>query len=94
MLNATTKDQVLSVAPVNGPAEILRMIAVPAAKTILLLVLFDPDTHSTAAVLGIAPATVMAHLSRAADEVERDLPGNHRPMTVERNPRQTTCSLC
>lgn len=67
------------------------MIALVPAKTILLRVLLDLDTHSTAAALGIAPGIVTAHLSRAADVVQRDLPGYHRPMTMERNPRQTTC---
>jgi DNA-directed RNA polymerase specialized sigma24 family protein len=53
---------------------------------IVLRVLLDLDTHSTAAVLGIAPGTVTAHLSRAADALQRDLADYQYPMTVKRNP--------
>jgi DNA-directed RNA polymerase specialized sigma24 family protein len=55
-------------------------------EVIVLRVLLDLDTHSTAAVLGIAPGTVTAHLCRAADALQRDLADNYHPMTVERNP--------
>lgn len=54
-------------------------------EVIVLRVLLDLDTHSTASVLGIAPGTVTAHLARAADALERDLAENHYPMTMERN---------
>jgi RNA polymerase sigma-70 factor (ECF subfamily) len=55
-------------------------------EVIVLRVLLDLDTHSTATVLGIAPGTVTAHLSRAADALQRDLVDNHYPVSVERNP--------
>ena len=55
-------------------------------EVIVLRVLLDLDTHSTAAVLGIAPGTVTVHLSRAADALQRDLADNHHPKTLERNP--------
>ena len=54
-------------------------------EVVVLRLLLDLDTHSTAAVLGIAPGTVTAHLSRAADALQRDLAHNHYPMTMERN---------
>ncbi len=89
MVNAARKDQLLPVAPVNGPAEIVRDDRIGARKNDLLRVFLDLDTHSTAAVLG-SPREPSPQISRAADVVQRDLPGNHRPMTMERNPRQTT----
>jgi RNA polymerase sigma-70 factor (ECF subfamily) len=55
-------------------------------EVIVLRVLLDLDTHSTAAVLGIAPGTVTAHLCRAADALQRDLADHHYPMTVEKYP--------
>jgi RNA polymerase sigma factor (sigma-70 family) len=48
-------------------------------EVIVLRVLLDLDTHSTAAALGIAPGTVTAHLSRAADALQRDLAESHYP---------------
>lgn len=54
-------------------------------EVIVLRVLLDLDTQSTAAVLGIAPGTVTAHLSRASDALQRDLTDNHHPMTMEGN---------
>jgi RNA polymerase sigma factor (sigma-70 family) len=55
-------------------------------EVIILRVLLDLDTHSTAAVLGIAPGTVTAHLFRAAEALQRDLADHRTPMTVESNP--------
>jgi RNA polymerase sigma factor (sigma-70 family) len=55
-------------------------------EVIVLRVLLDLDTHSTAAVLRIAPGTVTAHLSRAADALRRDLADSTHPMTMERSP--------
>jgi DNA-directed RNA polymerase specialized sigma24 family protein len=52
-------------------------------EVIVLRVLLDLDTDSTATVLGIAPGTVTAHLSRAAGALRRELADNHHPMTVE-----------
>ena len=54
-------------------------------EVIVLRVLLDLDTHSTAAVLGIAPGTVTAHLSRAADALQRDLADNDHLTSIERN---------
>ena len=54
-------------------------------EVVVLRLLLDLDTHSTAAVLGIAPGTVTAHLSRAADALQRDLADNHYPISMERN---------
>jgi DNA-directed RNA polymerase specialized sigma24 family protein len=64
----------------------LNRLSARQRQVIVLRVLLDLDTHSTAKVLGIAPGTVTAHLSRAADALQRDLADNHHPMTVERNP--------
>lgn len=54
-------------------------------EVIVLRVLLDLDTHDTASVLGIAPGTVTAHLSRAAEALQRDLADNDYHLTVERN---------
>ncbi len=48
-------------------------------EVIVLRLLLDLDTHSTAAVLGIAPGTVTAHLFRAADALQRDLASTTTP---------------
>jgi RNA polymerase sigma-70 factor (ECF subfamily) len=64
----------------------LNRLSARQRQVIVLRVLLDLDTHSTAQVLGIAPGTVTAHLSRAADALQRDLVDTHHPMTVERNP--------
>jgi DNA-directed RNA polymerase specialized sigma24 family protein len=64
----------------------LNRLSTRQREVIVLRVLLDLDTRSTAAVLGIAPGTVTAHLSRAADALQRDLADNDYPMTVERNP--------
>jgi RNA polymerase sigma factor (sigma-70 family) len=64
----------------------LNRLSARQREVIVLRVLLDLDTHSTAAVLGIAPGTVTAHLSRAADALHRNLADNHCPMTVRRNP--------
>jgi RNA polymerase sigma factor (sigma-70 family) len=52
---------------------------------VVLRVLLDLDTHTTATVLGIAPGTVTAHLSRAADALQRDLADDYYRLTTERN---------
>jgi RNA polymerase sigma factor (sigma-70 family) len=64
----------------------LNRLSARQREVIVLRVLLDLDTRSTAAALGIAPGTVTAHLSRAADALQRDLAGHHYPMTVERKP--------
>jgi RNA polymerase sigma factor (sigma-70 family) len=63
----------------------LNRLSARQREVIVLRVLLDLDTQSTAKVLGIAPGTVTAHLARAADALQRDLADNHHPMTVERN---------
>ena len=63
----------------------LNRLSARQREVIVLRVLLDLDTASTATVLGIAPGTVTAHLSRAADALQRDLADNHYPMTMERN---------
>ena len=55
-------------------------------EVIVLRVLLDLDTRSTATILGIAAGTVTAHLSRATDALHRDLADHHYPVTVEKNP--------
>jgi RNA polymerase sigma factor (sigma-70 family) len=64
----------------------LNRLSARQREVIVLRVLLDLDTHSTATVLGIAPGTVTAHLSRASDALQRDLADYHRPMTMERSP--------
>ena len=64
----------------------LNRLSARQREVIVLRVLLDLDTHTTATVLGIAPGTVTAHLSRAADALQRDLADNHHPKTLERNP--------
>jgi RNA polymerase sigma factor (sigma-70 family) len=64
----------------------LNRLSARQRQVIVLRVLLDLDTDSTAIVLGIAPGTVTAHLSRASDALQRDLADNHYLMTAERNP--------
>lgn len=52
----------------------LRRLPVRQREVIVLRVLLDLDTERTAKELGIAPGTVMAHLSRAVAALRRDLP--------------------
>ena len=52
----------------------LRRLPVRQREVIVLRVLLDLDTETTAKELGIAPGTVMAHLSRAVAALRRDLP--------------------
>jgi RNA polymerase sigma-70 factor (ECF subfamily) len=83
-------DSVSSSASPEGidPSLVAALNRLPARQreVIVLRVLLDLDTHSTAKVLRIAPGTVTAHLSRAADALQRDLADTHHPMTLERNP--------
>jgi DNA-directed RNA polymerase specialized sigma24 family protein len=55
-------------------------------EVIVLRILLDLDTDSTAAFLRIAPGTVTAHLARAADALQRDLADSRYPITTEGNP--------
>jgi RNA polymerase sigma-70 factor (ECF subfamily) len=64
----------------------LNRLSTRQREVIVLRILLDLDTHSTAAVMGIAPGTVTAHLSRAADALQQDLADNYHSMTAKRNP--------
>jgi RNA polymerase sigma-70 factor (ECF subfamily) len=83
-------DRVSPPAPVEGidPSIMaaLDRLSPRQREVVVLRVLLDLDTHSTATVLGIAPGTVTAHLSRAADALQRELADNHHPVTSERKP--------
>jgi RNA polymerase sigma factor (sigma-70 family) len=84
-------DYVSPPAPVEGidPAIMaaLNRLSSRQREVVALRVLLDLDTNSTATVLGIAPGTVTAHLSRAADALRRDLADHdYYRMTMERNP--------
>jgi RNA polymerase sigma-70 factor (ECF subfamily) len=64
----------------------LNRLSARQREVIVLRILLDLDTHSTAAVLRIAPGTVTAHLARAADALQRDLADSFYPITTEGNP--------
>jgi len=53
----------------------LRRLPARQQEVVALRVLLDLDTETTARVLGIAPGTVTAHLSRAVAALRRDPPG-------------------
>jgi RNA polymerase sigma-70 factor (sigma-E family) len=55
-------------------ARALRGLPGRQREVFTLRILLDLDTATTAAVLGIAPGTVMAHLSRAVAALRRDVP--------------------
>ena len=55
----------------------LRRLPSRQREVLALRILLDLDTETTAKVLGIAPGTVMVHLSRALAALRRDvLPAN------------------
>ena len=55
----------------------LRRLSARQREVLALRILLDLDTETTAKVLGIAPGTVMVHLSRALAALRRDvLPAN------------------
>jgi RNA polymerase sigma-70 factor (sigma-E family) len=62
----------------------LRRLPTRQREVVALRVLLDLDTDTTAEVLGIAPGTVTAHLSRAVAALRRDVvrPNSH-PTTME-----------
>jgi RNA polymerase sigma-70 factor (ECF subfamily) len=63
----------------------LRRLPTRQREVITLRVLLDLDTDTTAKVLGIAPGTVMSHLSRAASALRRDLTDyDHGRTTMEK----------
>lgn len=51
----------------------LRRLPTRQREVLALRIFLDMDTESTAKALGIAPGTVMAHLSRAVAALRRDL---------------------
>jgi RNA polymerase sigma-70 factor (sigma-E family) len=51
----------------------LRRLPTRQREVLALRIFLDADTGTTARVLGIAPGTVMAHLSRAVAALRRDL---------------------
>jgi RNA polymerase sigma-70 factor (sigma-E family) len=67
------------------PALIAALRRLPARQreVLALRVLLDLDTETTAKVLGIAPGTVMVHLSRALAALRRDVPPAHADMNAK-----------
>jgi RNA polymerase sigma-70 factor (sigma-E family) len=61
------------------PALIAALRRLPARQreVLALRIFLDLDTETTAKVIGIAPGTVTAHLSRAVTALRRDLPPAH-----------------
>jgi RNA polymerase sigma-70 factor (sigma-E family) len=82
-------------ASANDPSEsvdavlmaALRQLPARQREVVALRVLLDLDTETTAEVLGIAPGTVTAHLSRAVAALRRVIlsPDTH-PITLEATP--------
>ena len=68
------------------PALIAALRRLPARQreVLALRIFLDLDTETTAKVIGIAPGTVMAHLSRAVAALRRDLP----PANTDTNARK------
>jgi RNA polymerase sigma-70 factor (sigma-E family) len=52
---------------------LLRRLPTRQREVLALRIFLDLDTETTAKVIGIAPGTVMAHLSRAVAALRRDL---------------------
>jgi len=71
-------DAAARASPSNGvdPALIaaLRRLPTRQREVLALRIFLDLDTETTAKVIGIAPGTVTAHLSRAVTALRRDLP--------------------
>jgi RNA polymerase sigma-70 factor (sigma-E family) len=71
-------DAVVAAGPGEGvdPTLIAALRRLPARQreVVALRIFLDLDTETTAKVMGIAPGTVMAHLSRAVAALRRDLP--------------------
>ena len=63
----------------------LRRLPARQREVLALRIFLDLDTETTAKVIGIAPGTVTAHLSRAVAALRRDLP----PATTDTNVRET-----
>jgi len=68
----------------DGMLVALRRLPVRQREVVALRVLLDLDTETTARVLGIAPGTVTAHLSRAVAALRRERSDAvDRPSTME-----------
>jgi RNA polymerase sigma-70 factor (sigma-E family) len=71
-------DAAAAAGPGDGvdPALIAALRRLPARQreVLALRIFLDLDTETTAKVIGIAPGTVTAHLSRAVAALRRDLP--------------------
>lgn len=61
----------------------LRRLPTRQREVVVLRVLLDLDTATTARLLKIAPGTVMSHLSRAVAALRSDLPSPIIPTTTE-----------
>jgi RNA polymerase sigma-70 factor (sigma-E family) len=77
-------------AALNGPSEVdttvvaaLRRLPTRQREVVVLRVLLDLDTATTAKVLKIAPGTVMSHLSRGVAALRCDLPSPISQTTSE-----------
>ena len=62
----------------------LRRLPTRQREVLALRIFLDLDTETTAKVLGIAPGTVMAHLSRAVAALRRDV----TPANTDTNARE------
>ena len=62
----------------------LRKLPARQREVLALRIFLDLDTETTAKVIGIAPGTVTAHLSRAVSALRRDLP----PANTDTNARE------
>jgi RNA polymerase sigma-70 factor (sigma-E family) len=71
-------DAATAARPADGvdPALIAALRRLPARQreVLALRIFLDLDTETTAKIIGIAPGTVTAHLSRAVAALRRDLP--------------------
>lgn len=61
----------------------LRRLPARQREVITLRALLDLDTETTAKVLGVAPGTVMTHMSRAVIALRRELEQPNTPTTME-----------
>jgi RNA polymerase sigma-70 factor (sigma-E family) len=85
-------DAVTADGPGDGPGggvdpaliAALRRLPARQREVLALRIFLDLDTETTAKIIGIAPGTVMAHLSRAVAALRRDLPmANSETNTTE-----------
>jgi RNA polymerase sigma-70 factor (sigma-E family) len=75
-------DAATAAGPGDGPGDgvdpaliaALRRLPARQREVLALRIFLDLDTETTAKIIGIAPGTVMAHLSRAVAALRRDLP--------------------